>query len=457
MKKSVCLILSVLFILLAFTSCASQGKHDKTAYLEDSSLSLTTPKAEVIEKLGLVSSELLESLYSYPEGKYVSINNVSMEASFVFDYHEDGFLSLVTYFPVDENLPADSKDKMKKYLDSIYGSESQEYADEYDETGLYWTTEVDGKTFQIVLVNSCDPLKVRVEYMDDDSGNTNSSIFSTNESESKSEIESEKTESKTEPVSNDIPSSVKNIYNKIVSISSNYPDLKIGNLEINSFDDPAFTVEDTSDTSKTKSQRTLNVSFGSSTHNPEDSSCSVLFDIKKQQTVLKKWIALWMEACDETLTHNDAQSKMQDFANTYSSDAFSDVMECGDYLLLLSPGNNGSFGQIFTATYKPCLWESIDESEYTQADFATYQASDMNSGMQVILKGTVKDFVTDEPKDIAPFARLTVEDVDGNQYEAVYSYMYAPISFDPDTEVTVYGTIGTSNDDPVIFVDKIVE
>lgn len=306
-------------------------------------------------------------------------------------------------------------------------------------------------------MNSCDPLKVRVEYMDDDSGNINSSISSTNESESKSEIESEKTESKTEPVSNDIPSSVKNIYNKIVSISSNYPDLKIGNLEINSFDDPAFTVEDTSDTSKTKSQRTLNVSFGSSTHNPEDSSCSVLFDIKKQQTVLKKWIALWMEACDETLTHNDAQSKMQDFANTYSSDAFSDVMECGNYLLLLSPGNNGSFGQMFTATYKPCLWESIDESEYTPADFSTYQASDMNSGTQVILKGTVKDFVTDEPKDVAPFARLTVEDVDGNQYEAVYSYMYAPVSFAPDTEVTVYGTIGTSNDDPVIFVDKIVE
>lgn len=171
MKKSVCLILSVLFIVLAFTSCVSQEKHDKTAYLEDSSLSLTTPKDEVIEKLGLVSSELLEALYSYPEGKYVTINNVSMEASFVFDYQEE-FLSIVTYFPVDESLPADSKDKMKKYLDSIYGSESQEYASEYDETGLYWTTEVDGETFQVVLVNSCDPLKVRVEHMDDESASS---------------------------------------------------------------------------------------------------------------------------------------------------------------------------------------------------------------------------------------------------------------------------------------------
>lgn len=457
MKKSVCLILSVLFILLAFTSCASQGKHDKTAYLEDSSLSLTTPKDEVIEKLGLVSSELLEALYSYPEGKYVTINNVSMEASFVFDYQEE-FLSIVTYFPVDESLPADSKDKMKKYLDSIYGSESQEYASEYDETGLYWTTEVDGETFHVVLVNNCDPLKVRVEHMDEESSNSSSSSSSVSDHTSKIESEpgSEPLESEDTSTSNSDSESVKDVYNKIKSVSSNYSDLKIGNLEESSSGRLVFTVEDTSDTSKSKSERILNVSFGSFKYNPKDSSYSIIFDVKKQQTVLKKWIALWMQACDDSLTYDEAQSKMQDFVNTYSSDAFSDVVECGDYLLLLSPGDNGSFGQSFTVTYKPCMWEVIDESEYVPVDFSMYQASEMNSGTQVILKGVVNDFVVDAPKTVAPFARLTVEDDDGNEYEAVYAYDYVPVTFSVDAEVTVYGTIGTSDGEAVIFVDKII-
>lgn len=162
MKKSVCLILSVLFIVLAFTSCASQEKHDKTAYLEDSSLSLTTPKAEAVEKLGLNSQDLGANIsaYVYPEGKYATINNVSFTGLFQFD--DDSFLKYASYIPADENLSANEKDKMKKYLDSVYG-ESQEYANEYDETGVSWTTEVDGKTFQIALLDNYQPFKIIVE------------------------------------------------------------------------------------------------------------------------------------------------------------------------------------------------------------------------------------------------------------------------------------------------------
>ena len=173
MKKSVCLILSVLFIVLAFTSCASQEKHDKTAYLEDSSLSLTTPKAEVIEKLGLVSEELGAEIYydTYPDGKYATINDVSFEAVFLFGYQDDAFLSLATYGPAGDNVPTDAKDKMKKYFDSVYG-ESQEYANEYDETGVYWTTEVEGETFEIALVDSYDPFRIIVQYMDDESASS---------------------------------------------------------------------------------------------------------------------------------------------------------------------------------------------------------------------------------------------------------------------------------------------
>lgn len=171
MKKSVCLILSVLFILLAFTSCASQGDK-KTGYLNDANLALTTPKAQVVEKMGLVHEETDGDTgrYAYPDGKYTKINNLSFLASFW--YVDEGFLDSGFYAPVDENPPADTKDKMKKYFDSIYG-ESQAYADEYGDTGVCWTTEVEGEKFEIGLLDGYEPsFIIFVEHMDDESASS---------------------------------------------------------------------------------------------------------------------------------------------------------------------------------------------------------------------------------------------------------------------------------------------
>lgn len=280
------------------------------------------------------------------------------------------------------------------------------------------------------------------------------------ESGLESETDSEKSnepESEEETAQNEFPDSIKNVHDKIVAVSEkDYPDLEIGELGADSVGNLAFTVEDTSDESQTDTERTLNISFGSVEYNPEDSSFSIVFDMKKQNKTLKKWIALWMQACDKTLSYEDAQSKMQDFVNTYSSDAFSDVVECGDYLLLLSPGDNYSFAQSLTAAYKPCLWNSIDESEYAPADYSTYKASDVNSGTKVVLKGIVKELTIDEPKNVAPFARLAVQDDSGNEYIAVYDYVYTPITFSVGGQLTIYGDIGNSDGKSVIFVDKII-
>ncbi len=290
------------------------------------------------------------------------------------------------------------------------------------------------------------------------SSNTNdniSSMESSSESEEESE-ESSEPESKDEDNQEGVPNCVKDIYDKVTAISSeNYPDLEIGDFQKSTTGRLLFTVEDTSDESQTRTERTLKITFGSVQNNPEDSSYSIVFDMKKQNELMKKWIALWMQTCDETLSYEDAQSKMQDFVNTYSSDAFSDVVECGEYLLLLSPGDNGSFGQTLTATYKPCLWDSINESEYTPVDYATYKASDVNSDTKVVLKGTVKEFTIEKPKEVGAFARLTVQDDSGNQYTNVYSYTYTPITFSTGTQLTIYGTIGNSNNESVIFVEKI--
>lgn len=286
--------------------------------------------------------------------------------------------------------------------------------------------------------------------------NSISNIESILESETESE-ESSEPESKDEDNQEGVPDCVKDIYDKVTAISSeNYPDLEIGDFQKSTTGRLLFTVEDTSDESQTRTERTLKITFGSIQNNSEDSSYSVIFDMKKQNQVLKKWIALWMQTCDETLSYEDAQSKMQDFVNTYSSDAFSDVVECGEYLLLLSPGDNGSFGQTLTATYKPCLWDSINESEYTPVDYATYKASDANSGTKVVLKGTVKEVTIEKPKEVGAFARLTVQDDSGNQYTAVYSYTYSPTTFSAGTQLTIYGTIGNSDGESVIFVDKII-
>ena len=287
---------------------------------------------------------------------------------------------------------------------------------------------------------------------DDNSSDMESSLESEADPEENSELESEDENNQQE-----IPDCVKNVYDKVTAVSSeNYPDLEIGDFETSTTGQLLFTVEDTSDESQTRTERTLKITFGSVQNNPEDSSYSVIFDMKKQNQVLKKWIALWMQTCDEALSYEDAQSKMQDFVNTYSSDAFSDVVECGEYLLLLSPGDNGSFGQTLTSTYKPCLWDSIDESEYVPVDYSTYKANDVNSGTKVVLKGTVKEVTIENPDDIAPSVVLTVQDDSDNQYTTVYSYTYTPITFSTGTKLVIYGAVGGNDERPLILVNKIV-
>lgn len=306
----------------------------------------------------------------------------------------------------------------------------------------------------LMMLTACasDSLSSSPNSTDDSVLNIESSLDSETDSE-----ESDEQESEEETLQNEFPDSVKNVYDKIVVVSEkDYPDLEIGELATDSVGNLAFTVVDNSDESQTDTERTLNISFGSVKYNPEDSSFSIVFDMKKQNKALKKWIALWMQVCDKTLSYEDAQSKMQDFVNTYSSDTFSDVVECGDYLLLLSPGDNYSFGQSLTAAYKPCLWSSVDESEYAPVDYSAYKASDVNSGTKVVLKGTVKDLIIDEPKNVAPFVRLTVQDESGNEYTAVYNYVYTPITFSAGTQLTIYGDTGNSNGESVIFVDKII-
>lgn len=256
-----------------------------------------------------------------------------------------------------------------------------------------------------------------------------------------------------EVTDDEFSASIKSVYDKIVRIpSQNFPDIEIGVLQTDSFGNPEFSIENISEED---SEDAITVSFNSSKFDSSDTSISVLFDIDEQKQLIKDCISLLIQAFEPDLSSKEVKAKLQDFVNTYSSDNFSSPMECGDYIFLLSPGDNGSFGQKFYAAYKPCLWDTIDESEYSAVDFASYKASEMNSGSKVLLQGSVKEFSIDKPKTVAPFARLTMQGSDGHEYLVVYDYEFTPVTFSVDSTVTIYGTIGTSNDDAVIFADKI--
>lgn len=153
MKKWFSVFLAAVTVIFALSSCASQSNSQvdkKLCYLEDSQMELLTPKNTVIEKNGLVYSEEHND-YSYPEGKYAIINDISFLASFTFN--SEDVLASAFYIPVadDENSSMPQMEEMKEYLDSVYG-QSKEYSNEYEEEGYSWTTETNRGTYQIALV-----------------------------------------------------------------------------------------------------------------------------------------------------------------------------------------------------------------------------------------------------------------------------------------------------------------
>lgn len=298
-------------------------------------------------------------------------------------------------------------------------------------------------------------------------GNTVTPPESETPSASQPEEESEKPESKEpeskepeetseEPEEEDLPPAVQQVYEKIVAVAEKeYPDMQIQGFTRDSFDNPVLVVEDQSDESLKERERTLEIKFGASSFQEEDSSNYVFFDVETQTSVIKNWIMLWMQACDDSLSKEQAQEKMQAFVNTYTPDAFSEVVACGDYWLMLSPGDGDSGVQTFQAVHKEYMWETIDEAAYAPAEYDTYQASTMNKGTKVVVKGTVTGYTIDDPDETLPCVWLTVQDENGNTYLADYAYEQAPVLYPVGTQVTVYASIWTHDGEPALSVKKI--
>lgn len=185
----------------------------------------------------------------------------------------------------------------------------------------------------------------------------------------------------------------------------------------------------------------LSLWFQAVEYDEQDDSFHIGFEIDKNSQDIKEIIALIFQALDPSLDQQTANEKMQSFVNTFSSKKFSDIVECGDYLLLLVPGD-GFMGENFRVQNKAFIWEDIDESQYAPVDYATYQAGEMNAGTEVYVEGTVQGFYTDDPTLISCFAHITVAGTDGNLYEVNYPYEYSPVSFNTGDRVKIFGTIG---------------
>jgi len=137
----------------------------------------------------------------------------------------------------------------------------------------------------------------------------------------------------------------------------------------------------------------------------------------------------------------EAKDQMQKLIQSYPVDNYSDILDSGEYKILLTP--LGATGLAFNleVIQKDEIFKKIDKNQYSDISYDLYQAPYENAGMLVSLTGTVLEH--QQKKDLSLIEVLRVLGEDGNEYIVSYLLKYYPVMFEIGKQYTFYGQLET--------------
>ena len=137
------------------------------------------------------------------------------------------------------------------------------------------------------------------------------------------------------------------------------------------------------------------------------------------------------------LNYAEAQDQMQKLIQSYPIDDYSDILDSGDYKVLLTP-DNGT-GIKLEIRHKDEIFRKIDKDQCSDISYDMFQNPDKNAGTLVSLTGTVLEH--DREKNIILRDRLRVLGEDGNEYIIAYFLDSCPVIFEIGRQYTFYGKL----------------
>ncbi len=184
----------------------------------------------------------------------------------------------------------------------------------------------------------------------------------------------------------------------------------------------------------------------------EDLSPDMSFSLPDDSSLVRNFITALIVAFNEK-DMKTAQAQTQELVNTVKVGEYSEIIECGNYLVFIEYPDNSHSPRLFMQD-RNSIWEDIDKSQYQPVSYSAYQSPAMNTGTKVALFGKILSFEREAP-GVASFANIGLMGEDGNQYKLVYSFTYSPIMFNPGENITVYGSLSELEGNPCIRVDRI--
>jgi len=137
------------------------------------------------------------------------------------------------------------------------------------------------------------------------------------------------------------------------------------------------------------------------------------------------------------LNYSEAREQMQKLFQSYPVDDYSDILDSGDYKVLLTP-DNGT-GIKLEIRHKDEIFRKIDKDQCSDISYDMFQNPDKNAGTLVSLTGTVLEH--DREKNIILRDRLRVLGEDGNEYIIAYFLDSCPVIFEIGRQYTFYGKL----------------
>ncbi|MBU5418877.1 hypothetical protein KQI11_01895 [Acetanaerobacterium sp. MSJ-12] len=145
---------------------------------------------------------------------------------------------------------------------------------------------------------------------------------------------------------------------------------------------------------------------------------------------------------DENLDEAGAREKVKELIDSYSTDKYSKIVECGEMRVVICPGGSTSHVWIYKASRYG--FPEVNKEEYEPITPELYEI-ELNSGTKVVAEGEISWVHLPSARSIDGLAMVRFVDDTGQKYQTEYGYdFHGFIEFEVGQRIRVYGNTGRS-------------
>ncbi|MBO1679375.1 hypothetical protein [Bittarella massiliensis (ex Durand et al. 2017)] len=177
------------------------------------------------------------------------------------------------------------------------------------------------------------------------------------------------------------------------------------------------------------------------------------FDPQRQASGLRDLLTATFLIWDESLDEAGAREKVKELIDSYSTDKYSKIVECGEMRVVICP-NSLTF-RVWVYKASRYGFSEVNEEEYEPITPELYDI-ELNAGTKVVAEGEISWIHLPRARDVAGLATVRFVDDTGKEYRTEYAYdFHGFIEFEVGQRIRVYGDTGKTLFGKRIYADRI--